>query len=126
MNPLHSNVIHDFGECAADACPVRSGVSGTAPGSSPDTEAAPTSSKEGGAMTVLPVRVVRPVPSIQDAALELLAIHREMMGRERRTRLALIHAARRAGLTNQAIGEALGLTGDGVRKMIRRDQTGAR
>lgn len=64
----------------------------------------------------------KPTTSLQTAALDLLAIHRDAMRRERRTRLHLVQAARRAGLTNQQIGTALGVTEAAVRFMVKRGE----
>lgn len=60
------------------------------------------------------------ITRLHHAAVELLTIHADHMARERRTRLHLIRAARAAGLSNQAIGDALGITEAAVRHMLTR------
>jgi hypothetical protein len=61
-----------------------------------------------------------PVDGLKTAALDLLAAHRDAIEREKRTRLYLITAARQYGVTNQEIGDALGMTEAGVRRAIER------
>ena len=53
-------------------------------------------------------------------ALEFLAIHREAMAREKRTRLYVVRLAKHYGVTNREIADALGVTEAGVRMMLTR------
>lgn len=61
-----------------------------------------------------------PVDGLKTAALDLLDVHRAAVEREKRTRLYLILAAREHGLTYEEIGEALDMTGAGVRLFVKR------
>jgi DNA-directed RNA polymerase specialized sigma24 family protein len=61
-----------------------------------------------------------PQDSLKTAAIELLDVHRAAVEREKRTRLYLILAARDHGLTYEEIGDALGMTGAGVRLLVKR------
>lgn len=63
-------------------------------------------------------------PGRRQAALALLHAHRDAMVRERATRVHLITLARGYGLTNQEIGDALGMTEGGIRQTIRRSTGG--
>lgn len=63
-----------------------------------------------------------PSTSLRTAALDLLAAHRAAMDREKRTRLYLIACARDHGVTNQEIGDALGMTEGGVRRLVQRSE----
>lgn len=55
----------------------------------------------------------------KDLARDFLAMAREDLERAKRTRKAYALAARRHGLTNQQVGEALGISEARVRQLLK-------
>lgn len=73
--------------------------------------------REVGAMAN---RSNRPLTAHQQIALDFLGFARDDMERATRTRIRYVSLARGYGLTNAAIGEALGVTEGAIRGLIER------